>query len=227
VFTIGFLPSVVGATSVYATSAVRALVGSDDKFTHWALYLATGAIGLAAVTVIAVSWHRLVLLEERPTSVRPSLGARHLRFWLWSILLVALTEFPGAVFARYFQSEISVRMILIQAVAWALLAYLQARLSLLLPAIAIDHPATALDAFKLSSGNGVRLATAMVLVLVPVLLAIGLVAILVPVDLNASEFKLARSAVVILGGWALTPLLTCTEVGVLSLAYQQLEHRAV
>jgi hypothetical protein len=121
----------------------------------------SGLISGVALSLIAVSCHRIVLLGE--TSLPSTWGlywsTRELGYIGRAFVLGFLSRLPtilaGAILfflsRRPLLSEISL-------VTWLAVAYPISRLSLVLPAMAIDQRVTFAESWQLSSGNGWRLA---------------------------------------------------------------------
>jgi len=161
---------------------------------------------------ILVAWHRVVLLGagSQPGSLTIGFGLRELRYlfaWLMlSILfLVLFTVAFGLVVGIGFTLLVALKALLLLSGSDGLLAlgqsdqfvaleyaclapavllatYFASRLSLILPAMATDKPRTLAGAWRLSAGNGWRLAFASVCVMLPVELVI------VGISFAAKEF---------------------------------------
>ncbi len=151
---------------------------------------------------ILVAWHRVVLLGagSQPGSLAVGFGLRELRYlvaWLMlSILfLVLFTVAFALVVGVGFTLLVALKAVLLLSGTDGLLAlgqrghfvsleyaslppavllatYFASRLSLILPAMATDKPRTLAGAWRLSAGNGWRLAFASVCVMLPVELVI-------------------------------------------------------
>jgi hypothetical protein len=127
--------------------------------------------GLAAV-LIAVSCHRLVLLghDSLPARWGVHWSDREFAFLARAFvlgLLPAMAGGVGYVVSAHMGLDRSTYRDLLFA-SWPLLAYPTSRLSLVLPATATDQRLTFAQAWRMSSGNGWRLA--IVLLTVPLLL---------------------------------------------------------
>ncbi|HXI04559.1 MAG TPA: hypothetical protein VNI57_15400, partial [Candidatus Saccharimonadales bacterium] len=144
------------------------------------LGLAVTPVDLIVTTVYLVSCHRIVLLGDAaiPNRWGVYFTERELRFLLWSlllgvimagILLVALAilffvafTLPG--FAAYQYRAIGVAV----GAAFAVILYVDARLSLVFPVTAVGRDASLRESWRLTSGNGWRLASILGIAAAPV-----------------------------------------------------------
>jgi len=118
-------------------------------------------LSCVAMMLAAVACHRVLLLG--PISVPrfglTRLSKREFNFMAAAILIWATTTVVHGVFNRL-ADEVGLRFEPWepwQLVAWLPGFYLMARLSLILPAIAIDAPIRIRDLWRLSDGNGIAL----------------------------------------------------------------------
>jgi hypothetical protein len=136
----------------------------DEATTIWS-ELAITFIGLLAFTLFAVTCHRVILLEEDAV---PSYGifswsARETRFFGWSTIgaLVFLAVF---ILLRLALPLSSIWLSSVEAISWlgyAIIllpgAYLFSRLSILLPATALDNRHGIAWAWRITEHNGWRM----------------------------------------------------------------------
>jgi hypothetical protein len=151
----------------------------------------------AIATVVLVAWHRLVMLKLGDVNGSGSigLGMRELRYFIaWILLSVGFVGVFGAVIALMAAFQFLVMLLLYLVLILAGLAdtlvvgqrdqfvvvlwisvffalpaasYVSGRLSLVLPAMAVDRRRPLRQAWRLSQGNGWRLVVATMFVLVP------------------------------------------------------------
>lgn len=125
------------------------------------------AIGLFVYTMLAISVHRLLLNAEQP-SMR-YWRMREIRFMGWVLFIVfsftlvfsgigGLLSLGGAQFELY-RSNWTLTATLIVLLLSLPGAYICARLSMLLPATALDKKPRLAWAWALTKGNGLKLAT--------------------------------------------------------------------
>lgn len=124
------------------------------------------AIGLVIYTVLAISVHRLLLNAEQP-SIR-YWRMREIRFMVWLLVIyvcfklifvgfgIVFFLLSGKPFELFGTSWIGSLVFLFMSIP---AAYVGARLSLLLPATALDRKPKAAWAWALTNGNGLKLAT--------------------------------------------------------------------
>lgn len=154
--------------------------------------------------VILVAWHRVVLLgaDQQPGSLAVRFGVRELRYLLaWLMLSVLFLLLLIAAFALVVAAGFAALVVLKTGLllfgagqvlalgasdqfvalqyasflpAMLLATYCASRLSLILPAMATDRRRSLSRAWRLSAGNGWRLALASVFVMLPAeLLVVG------------------------------------------------------
>lgn len=128
---------------------------TSDNLPAWAMWLVCLAYG-ALFTIFAVACHRLVLLD--PRRVRPGWSWREFRFvfWLLGVYLVYLAVWlPVWTVMVNVTHDMPPDWTRQPAVIPAL--YVVARLSLVLPAVALDRDVSFKWAWTLTRGNGWRL----------------------------------------------------------------------
>jgi hypothetical protein len=150
-----------------------ALLGKGKYVAGKAVY----AVIVATIqTLFAVAWHRFVLLGPTSARPRPIPPWRH-RHWYFLGYLLLLefvfyvpTDLP-LLFAvsTYVQVPISPWVILGAYMSNLAVLYLAARLSLVLPARAIDQELTLRQSWRRTQGQGLRLLAATLLSMLPVL----------------------------------------------------------
>ncbi len=124
-------------------------------------------------TLLGVSWHRWALLGERP-SLLPPIGREHLRFLIWTLVLLFLSQFAsgtilGLVLAL---TTRSLDMVLLGSlVAFVASLYFVARMSVIYPAAAIGQKLGLLAAWQMTRGQGWALFWALILVCIPLVAA--------------------------------------------------------
>ena len=131
-------------------------------------FLALVAVNIIAMTLFAVSWHRLALLGERPRLI-PEVRSEHIRFALVAFALVfGLSSILMVGFAFTLVQPAGMATIL--ALILALLVYI--KLSMLLPAAAVGVPCRIQDAWRMTSGQVLPLFWASLLALLPILMVL-------------------------------------------------------
>jgi hypothetical protein len=190
------------------------LIKPDDPFYVRVLY--SGAECLVAVA-FAVATHRIILLGlDLPPWITLSWSKRETRFlWWWLLcgILLSISLFP-----------LFVRELIESWVIWGLVVPTQviaftlgARLSLILPAIAIGEPNKPRDAWRLSHRHSLQVVFALAL---PLFGFLGLW-ILVPENASLMEFSTVQVVFGLAGCLA-----TAFEITVLSVCYRELRSRA-
>jgi hypothetical protein len=156
----------------YALIAVLSVAGTllfgDSKLIALPIVL----VWLCASGSIAVAWHRNLLLRESPAAMNLRFGGRELRYvlkmFLVALMLVIPAALVGAVAGVFAASLLgspegagaTVFIIVVVAVVLLLLIPLLMRLSLVLPATALDEPLGFREAFGNSQGLGLPMALA-------------------------------------------------------------------
>lgn len=125
----------------------------------WTLYVFYGA----AFTALAVACHRLVLLGPTPATLAPKLqwGWRETRFLGWVSALAAIFVAVRLVSLFVVANVPNVASGWLKAadyLSFVLGTYVLARLSLVLPATAVEEKTNLKEAWTQSAGNGWRLA---------------------------------------------------------------------
>lgn len=168
---------------------LASLAAGSASFKPLAVY-GIYVLGAAAQTVVlasvAVAIHRLILRDETAGGAIAPFGARTLRFagWVWFLSLttaVALVPFglAGLLPGRF----ALIGKLVFMVGAFVVVILLNTRLSLVLPAVAIDLPAESAigrlrAAFDLSRGRFWRILWSMLLTFVPFILVTWIVALL-------------------------------------------------
>ena len=139
------------------------------------IFLAVNTIAnMLVFTVFAVHSHRVILQHEDYVAFSHQLtwGYRETRFLGWSVVIFFGILFIFLLFAALLAGIIaaltgfkSVEFFLLPAAGYAV--YVIARLSLLLPAVAIDQPLEMGGAWRSTVGNGLRL---MVILVAPTII---------------------------------------------------------
>jgi len=201
--------------------------------------LAFALLSLLPYTLFAVAWHRLVILGPAiaPPRLVPAWRSRHWRFLGYSLLLVGLAA-PGALAAVLLAGLLmpaqGVASLLLVVLSVGL-AYLFARLSLVLPATALDEPYRLRHAWEHSRGQGLRLLAILLLALLPLMFVTllvgsllgGLVAPAEAGSPSAAQFILFQLVAAVIGYTATAISLTVISQAFRSLAgwYPGDQHR--
>ncbi len=185
------------------------------------------AAQLFVTVTVLVAWHRRVLLgaDALPPGFPLSIGVREGRFFgrLMGIAVVLLMfhVFAATGFVAFvLQGSAAMRVLGIAGLTGVILAevYLASRLLLILPAMAVDSRFTFGDAWRVSAGNGWRLALAWFLTMLPVL-AVEIAILAIAIFSESREFAIGSAIVtealsllnMILGATALS--LCFTQLG--------------
>ena len=138
--------------------------------------LALTAVKIIAMTLFAVSWHRLALLGERPRLI-PEVRSEHIRF---ALVVFALGLCLSSIMSIGFLFTLlpPAGMATILALILALLVYV--KLSMLLPAAAVGVPCRIQDAWQMTSGQVLTLFWASLLALLPIIFGSLLLTLLLP-----------------------------------------------
>ncbi|MXN65027.1 hypothetical protein GR183_08925 [Stappia sp. GBMRC 2046] len=154
-------------------SAVMAFIGSkgDPELTSAATIVVI-LIALVANASIAVSWHRCLLMDEMPGTTHLKIGAREWAY-LGRAVLVGVIAFAmmfaisfivhsfGAIADGAEANAMLVLTVLTGAAAVFLIVPAVLRLSLILPAGAVDRPLGMRDAWRMSRSLGYPMLFAM------------------------------------------------------------------
>lgn len=133
----------------------------------WPELLLANLVSFVPYVLFAVAWHRFLLLGEKPASALSVLwpAARHLRFYLYTLLLVlvigvaaALVGTVGALIAALLSGAAGANAL--QAPLFLLLfmvtLYVTARLQFTFPALAVDEHYGFGDSWRNTRGQGWR-----------------------------------------------------------------------
>ncbi|NRG17026.1 hypothetical protein HPQ64_04940 [Rhizobiales bacterium] len=178
-------------------SAVMAFIGSkgDPELTSAALIVVI-LFGLVANASIAVSWHRCLLLDETPGITHLKIGAREWAYLGRTVLVgvisfalmfaVGFTVHSFSAAARGAISDpMSFLAILTAAAVIFLIVPAVLRLSLILPAGAVDRPLGLGEAWRMSKSLGYP----MLFALLGISIVIGLARELIDTLLNLVSFQ--------------------------------------
>ena len=171
------LPGIVVLAILGTLFTLSAMVGLSSIVTlgGWVKI----AVSLAVQVMFAVAWHRGYLVPNEATTVRATLrwGPRHTRFLLLvvgvSALVAALAAgvlLPIIIVASFFVDligEVQHLPLAIFIVSVPMLL-IYARLSLLFPSTSVDHPMSFSECWRVTCGNGWRLALIISLIATPV-----------------------------------------------------------
>ena len=190
-----------------------------DVETQFFLALVLEIASLFLWPVIAVTWHRFILLGDEPSgSVHFSFGRREAIFLLVSIFLILLF-IPGAALslaaAELQETPSGALLALFGLFLVAIAVYFFVRLTLLLPAVAIGDPVDPRLVLERTRGNFWRLLAVMFAVAVPILLLSTLAGSLMA-DGGAMQLVAVALAAFVYVFFAVV------NVAVLSIAYREL-----
>lgn len=157
-------------------------------------------IGLVATCSIAVSWHRFILIDAPLSSVSPFRMDRLVWAYLGrSILIYALCSIPLFAVILFKLNMFPVIFLPIVLAIFIQLAVFACRMSISLPAVAVERPAIGLkQALEITRGNNLKILGLMCLTYL--VLALALIAYLTVVGLlSAVQPNLALVASLVLG----------------------------
>ncbi len=189
-----------------------------------AYFVVMAIVGFCIQTMVAVGWHRAVLLGESHAERR-----FHLRFGrnelLYTVVAVVLLLFfamgMGMLPAAMEMNGSDIPLALFFLAGPILATLVVSRLSLILPAVAIGKSYDIRDSWQASQGNGARLAALYLLVGVPLAAAQFLMPLLMS---SVAALGLGGIADVVTSfvGTLVMLILLCTLVSAMSLAYREL-----
>lgn len=181
--------------------------------------LAMLVVNVIALTLFAVSWHRLTLVGERPR-ILPAVGGEHVRFALLSLALIFITTLITLAGVRL-AAGTAAGIILLLALIVAVLVYL--KLSMLFPAAALDVKMSPGESWAMTRGSTLTLFWAVVLGSIPAYFVLMIVATLVGIVL-AAIFQEGEPAewIYLLIQAGLSYLPWAIVIGIVSDAYRQL-----
>lgn len=190
-----------------------------DVETQFFLALVLEIASLFLWPVIAVTWHRFILLGDEPTGpIHFSFGRREAIFLLVSIFLILLF-IPGAALslaaAQLQETPSGALLALFGLVLVAIAVYFFVRLTLLLPAVAIGDPVDPRLVLERTRGNFWRLLAVMFAVAVPILLLSNLAGSLMA---GGGAMQIAAVAIAAF----VYVFFAVVNVAVLSIAYREL-----
>ena len=201
--------------AIYVALAIVTTFLNPKTDTFFILLLELGSLFLWPI--IAVAWHRFILLGDEPAGrIHFSFGQREARFLLVTIML-SLFMLPGflcfilvGAMAQDGQGSTLPGLIAVLGLALELAGiFFAVRLSLLLPAVAVDEAVNAGRMLERTKGNFWRLLG------VAILSALPFFATLVLFDALPLALKAIGSAIVML-------FYAIVSVAVLSIAYREL-----
>ena len=211
--------------------AVFMFLPLNDQYDGALLFdLVAICISMFVWSIIAVAWHRFIVLGERTTGAFYfRFGRREARFLVVSILLVLLIVPSLLILWGWAASSQSANaggggmlmLIIVAAIAFCVGIYYMIRLCLLLPAVAIDQPVNVRAMLSMmTGGNFWRLLVTFTL-LILVMFVIDEILVLFATALNhllgalAVALEYVASIVVIV-------FLEIVSVAILSIAYREL-----
>ena len=128
--------------------------------------LVYSAVSLAVWVMFAVAWHRRYLVPNEVTTIRAALrwGRRQTRFLLLAIgvgvpatIVLFASGFGAFLFGTLF-GEVWHALLLATFIAFLPVLVIYARLSLLFPSTSVDHRMSFSECWRITRGNGWRLA---------------------------------------------------------------------
>ncbi|MFN4355738.1 hypothetical protein [Parvibaculum sp.] len=190
-----------------------------DVETQFFLALVLEIASLFLWPVIAVTWHRFILLGDEPTGpIHFSFGRREAIFLLVSIFLILLF-IPGAALslaaAQLQETPSGALLALFGLFLVAIAVYFFVRLTLLLPAVAIGDPVDPRLVLERTRGNFWRLLAVMFAVAVPILLLSSLAGSLMA---GGGAMQIAAVAIAAF----VYVFFAVVNIAVLSIAYREL-----
>ncbi len=194
---------------------LQALVSEANLLRLLAMLL----VNVIAITLFAVSWHRLALLGERPRFL-PQVGPEHVRFALLSLVLIFITTMialSGAILA----ASTTAWVVLVLTFIALVVVYL--KLSLLFPAAALDARMSLGESWSRTRGATLTLFWAVVLGCLPAYLLLMIVSLTLSSLIHALfQGSAAGEWLTILMQAVLSYLPWAVVIGIVSLAYRQL-----
>ncbi len=195
------------------------LVGEDNLLRLVAMLL----VNIIAITLFAVSWHRLSLLGERPRLL-PRIGSEHMRFALLSLALIFVTTLLALSGATLAASAAAGFVILI---ALILVVVIYLKLSMMFPAAALDVPCSVAQSWSMTKGSTLTLFWAIVLGSIPMLLILMIVGMVISQVIGALFSGTALGEWLFLIVQAIFSYLPwAIVIGIVSLAYRKLAGQA-
>lgn len=182
----------------FVLSLVIGGIGAVILETHLALDIGIQLLGLLPVVIFGIAWSRIVLIGPQSGAIpRPLLGRRTWIYFGYTLVQFMLIILPMIALAfvaagtAFLESSISpafdlessaafdlessaARVFLMVPVTFAvylILLYFLIRLALVFPAVALDQKLGLSGSWRLTRGNGLKLYLAMILVIIPVVVA--------------------------------------------------------
>ncbi len=195
--------------------ALEQLMGEESVLRMVAMLV----VNVIAITLFAVSWHRLSLLGEKPRLV-PKIGSEHTRFaWLSLALIFGTTVIALSGVTLAFAGPAG----LVVLFAFIAIVVVYVKLSMMFPAAALDAPCSMGDSWRMTKGTSLSLFWAIVLGSFPILLVLLLVSVILT-GIVAAIFQGT-----ILGTWVLLAIQSVLSylpwaitIGIVSIAYSKL-----
>jgi len=210
-----FLPLVLlSAAELFPDAPARGAEAGEGLYAFAAILLRAVGLGL-----LLVAWQRQLLLEEAP-ALLPRPGVRHLRVLIALLFLTVAAALPGALLfavVGYLTSRMeSVFLLFLLLPGLAFPGYLLARVSLYLPAAAVDRPLGLRQAWRTTRGEGWSLLLALALAALPLLLlALAVFSYLLgqPEEAPASPWAISAAKVILAlaGGTILSGVLAAAH----------------
>lgn len=141
--------------------AILFLTGEGGNSLNANALLLSSLVSWVAWGVIAVLWHRHLLLGEEIADIKIWIDRRMWRYILRSFaigLIVAIPMIGSLVALLLFIDDISMHVVFLMVVVMMISVIILLRLSIALPAVALDESKIGfLDAWRATDGNSIRL----------------------------------------------------------------------
>lgn len=168
-------------SNAYPNGVQRDGFGPADGVTvvYWVLSLVTWVM-------FCVAWHRRLLVPDEATKLGMAFRwrwrqTRFLPLFIAAMLLFAVADFLySSATSNVFEGDQDGSPLVQIAWHWAMLVIylpallIYARLSMLFPATAVDHHMSFIECWRLTHGNGLRLAGVVILIEIPIGILAGL-----------------------------------------------------
>ncbi len=201
---------------------------------------ATMVVQMIVLTLFAVSWHRLIILEEKPRLL-PAVGGHHVRYLLWLLIFglvffLAATMVTALAAGSLASGSMSLQAGIMGVVGFCLLLYLLARFSPFFAALAVGERVGPASAWRMTRGQGMALFFAFLMVLLPVFFLAAFLAGVVASDIQTNQVQPGQVLTyeefreILLGAYWITSVISAAisfaagtlVVGVASAAYKAL-----
>ena len=222
---------IVGVAKDYAFGIEAFDIEQELSAAQVAAEVTAGIATIIIVTPFCVAWSRLLLTREisRTAAVELRFGRRETRYVVWSVILATLILLPllsGLLAGSWLESWDPVEtgglydvfgLVLALAIfAWIVagtiaIAYLGARLMLVLPAISVNQRVSLAISWRLTHKSGLRIAAVLLAAILPELVSWFLVAEFDPSLARPAGYvtALALTSIVDVASTAVAVTVTC------------------